>query len=146
MENVTGTGIKITLYSEPTLPQGITITTLPADTDPLDSPAAQIAEYQTGANGDLILYKHAVPIEVNFSTVPGSEEDKMLEILYDANRVAKNKMSYTDTITMVIQYPNDRTVVLTNGFLVRGTAIIGIAGDGKQKTRNWGCVFESKVA
>ena len=146
MQNVTATGTRITLYSQPTFPNGITLSTLPADTDPLDSPAVQLAEWQTGANGDLILYKHPVPIEVNFSTVAGSEEDKALEILFDANRVAKNKISYNDVITLVIQYPDGHSAVLSNGFLVRGTAVIGISGDGKLKTRQWSCVFESKVS
>ena len=146
MQNVTATGVKMTLQSIPTLPQGITISTLPAGVDPLDSPAAQIATWQTGPNGDLIIHKQPVPIEINFSTVAGSEEDRLLEILFDANRVAKNKLSYDDTITMVIQYPDGRTVTLSNGMLVRGTAVIGISGDGKLKERQWGCIFESKVA
>lgn len=146
MQNITATGTRITLYSIPTFPNGITITTLPAGTDPLDCPAVQLAEWQTGVNGDLILYKHPVPIEINFSTVAGSEEDKALEILFDANRVAKNKISYNDIITMVIQYPDNRSVVLSNGFLVRGTAVVGITGDGKLKERQWSCVFEAKVA
>ena len=146
IQNVTATGTKLTLYSDLTYPQGITIATLPAGTDPLDSPAMTFAEYQTGPNGDLIVYKHPVPIVINFSTVAGSAEDTAMRILFDANRVAKNKMSVNDMITLVIQYPNDKTVVLTGGFLVSGTPVMGVSGDGKLKDSQWSCVFESKVA
>ena len=146
MENITGVGTTVTIYAIPTYPNGITLSCWPADVDPLDSPAVQLAEWATGANGDMILYKHPVPIEINFSTVAGSEEDKAIEILFDANRVAKNKISYNDVITMVIQYPGGKSVTLTNGFLVRGTPVIGLAGDSHLKTRQWACVFESKVA
>ena len=130
----------------PTFPNGITLSSWPADTDPLDSPALQIAQWQMGPNGDMILYKNPAPIEISWNTVAGSEEDKALEILFDANRVAKNKISYNDVITLVIQYPDGKSIVLTNGFLVRGTPVIGITGDGKLKHRQWTCVFESKVS
>lgn len=146
MQNISATGTRATLYSVPTYPNGIELSSWPSDTDPLDSPALQIAEWTTGPNGDMILYKHPTPIEITWSTVAGSAEDKALEILFDANRVAKNKISYNDVITLVIQYPDGKSIVLTNGFLVRGTPVIGISGDGKLKTRQWSAVFESKVS
>lgn len=146
MINLTATGTRMTLRSTLTLPFGVTITTHAPDGDPLDSPAMQSADTKMGANGDLIVHKTPVPIEINLTTVPGSEEDKALEILFDANRVAKNKVSYNDIISLVIQYPNGKTVVLTNGVITRGTPIMGITGDGRLKTRQWTLVFESKVS
>ena len=146
MINLTATGTKLTLYSTLTLPYGVTITTYSPDGDPLDSPAMQAADTKMGANGDLIVHKMPSPMELNITTVPGSEEDKALEILFDANRVAKNKVSYNDVISLVIQYPDGKTVVLTNGVITRGTPITGITGDGRLKNRQWTLVFESKVS
>ena len=104
MENLTSTGTRITIYSVPTFPNGITISTFAADVDPLDSPAMQFAETQMGVNGDLIVYKHPVPIEVTFSTVAGSEEDRALEILFDANRVAYEIESIVNCLPNSIKY------------------------------------------
>ena len=146
MFNLTATGTRMTLYAIPTLPYGVPLNVYAPDGDPLDSPAMQMADTKVGANGDLIVYKTPVPIEINITTVPGSEEDKALEILFDANRVAKNKVSYNDVISLVVQYPNGKTVVLTNGVITRGTPIMGITGDGRLKTRQWTLVFESKVS
>lgn len=146
MQDVSASGIKITVVAIPTYPFGITITSFSDDADPLDIPELQNADFKMGLNGDLVLNRHPVPIEINISTIPGTPEAIALMNLFDANRVAKNKVSYQDHITLTVQYPDGTTKVLTNGAIVGGTPMIGVSADGRLKTLVFKFVFESKVS
>lgn len=145
-QDVSASGIKITVIAIPTYPFGITITSFSDDADPLDSPELNTAEFTMGLNGDLILNRHPTPIEVNLSVIPGTDEERALSNLLDANRVAKNKVSYQDHITLTVQYPDGLTKVLTNGAIVAGSVLTGVSSNGRLKTKAFKFVFESKVS
>ena len=145
IQDLSAIGTKFTIYCIPTFPQGITLTLLPGETDPLTSAEMQLATWKTGVNGDLILYRQASGFEITLGTIAGTEDDMAMEILFEANRIGKNKIAYHDTITLVAQYP-DMTRVLTNGAIVKGTPLINISADGQKKGRNWTFVFEGRVS
>lgn len=146
MQDVSASGIKITVIAIPTYPFGITISSFSDDTDPLDIPELQNAEATMGLNGDLIINRYPKPIEINISTIPGTPEAVALMNLLDANRVAKNKVAYQDHITLTVQYPDGTTKVLTNGAIVGGTVMSGVSSNGRLKTLVFKFVFESKVS
>lgn len=145
MEDVSGTGIEITVIAAPTFPTGIKVSAFADDADPLDSPELQIAEWGMGVNGDLVIWRTPKPIEVTLNVIPNTEEDKNLAILYDANRVAKGKSSVKDVITLIAKYPDGTTKMLTNGAIVSGMPLNSIASSGKTKSKPYKFVFENKA-
>jgi len=145
MEDVSGTGIEITVIAAPTFPTGIKVSAFADDADPLDSPELQIAEWGMGVNGDLVIWRTPKPIEVTLNVIPNTEEDKNLAILYDANRVAKGKASVKDVITLIAKYPDGTTKMLTNGAIVSGMPLNSIASSGKTKSKPYKFVFENKA-
>lgn len=145
MEDVSGTGIEITVIAAPTFPTGIKVSAFADDADPLDSPELQIAEWGMGVNGDLVIWRTPKPIEVTLNVIPNTEEDKNLAILYDANRVSKGKASVKDVITLIAKYPDGTTKMLTNGAIVSGMPLNSIASSGKTKSKPYKFVFENKA-
>lgn len=145
MEDVSGTGIEITVIAAPTFPTGIKVSAFADDADPLDIPELQIAEWGMGVNGDLVVWRTPKPIEVTLAVIPNTEEDKNLAILYDANRVAKGKASVKDVITLIAKYPDGTTKMLTNGAIVSGMPLNSIASSGKTKSKPYKFVFENKA-
>jgi len=145
MEDVSGTGVEITIISVPTFPAGIKVSAFADDADPLDSPELQIAEWGMGVNGDLVIWRTPKPIEFTLNVIPNTEEDKNLSILFDSNRVAKNKVSVKDVVTLIAKYPDGTTKMLTNGAIVSGMPLNSIASNGKTKSKPYKFVFENKA-
>lgn len=145
MQDTSGTGIEVNIIALPTFPAGLKVTQFSDDADPLDAGDIQTAEYGMGVNGDLVVWRTPKPIEATLSVIPNSDDDKNLMILFDANRVAKNKLSTKDLITMVIKYPDGETKMLTNGAIISGSPINSIGSNGKTKSKVYRFVFENKL-
>jgi hypothetical protein len=145
MQEVSGTGIRVKIIALPTFPVGIDCTAFADDADPLDTPEIQIAEWGMGVNGDMVIWRAPKPIEVMLNLIPNTEEDKNLAILFDSNRVAKNKVSTKDNITMVVTYPDGTVKTLTNGAIVQAMPLNSIASNAKTKSRPYRFVFENKL-
>jgi hypothetical protein len=145
MIDVSGTGLSIVIKASNTYPSGITCSAFSDDTDPLDFPELTITEYGMGLNGDLITWSSPQPLQFSLSVVPGTPEDEALEFLFEANRVAKNKRSAKDIITITAIYPNGQHKTLRNGRIISGLPGKGVASGGRIKTSTYGFVFENKV-
>lgn len=145
MQDVSGTGIEVTIIALPTFPQGIKATAFADDADPLDSPELQIAEWGMGVNGDLVIWRAPKPLEVTLNIIPNTDEDVNLGILFDANRVAKNKLSVKDLVTMIVKYPDGTVKTLSNGAIVQAMPLNGIASNAKIKSKPYKFVFENKI-
>lgn len=143
--NLSASGLRIEIVSLPTHPYGFTVTAYTDDADPFDVSQLSLADFKMGVNGDLILIHKPAGIELTINVIPGSDDDKALETLLDANRVAKNKVSYQDVITMTIVYPDGMTKVLNNGAIIGGTPLTGVSSQGKLKTKSYRFVFEGKI-
>lgn len=143
--NLSASGIRIELIAVPTLPYGVTITEFTDDADPLSAAQLQLGDFTVGINGDLILNHKPAGIQVDINVIPDSDADRALESLLDANRVAKNKVSYQDVITMTVVYPSGITKVLNNGAIVAGTPLTGVSSQGRLKTKTYSFVFEGKA-
>lgn len=144
IQNLSGSGFEIQLIALPTIPFGIKVKSFAGDADPLDIAQLTYADFTMGLNGDLILSKRPTPITISLRTIPGTDEDIAMERLFDANRVAANKVSYLDIITMTFLYPSGMRKVLTDGAIVGGTPIVGMNAQGMLKSNKWDFVFGGK--
>lgn len=145
MENISATGLEVAVKASRTFPAGFTVTAFADDSDPLDGPNVEIGDSAMGINGDLIVWNTPKPLEVTLNVLPGTEDDKNLETLADANRVAKGKSFARDAITMTFHYPvPNKRFTLINGYLKSAPAVYSAASAGRIKSRAYTFVFENK--
>lgn len=145
MTDISVTGLEVTIIAIPTFPAGLKVTQFADDADPIDAPAINIAEYGMGVNGDLTTWRSPKPIVVNLAVIPGTEDDQNLQILYDANTVAKKKLSVKDKIQMIVRYADGTVKTLTNGAIVSGVPLDSGTSGGRIKSKVYGFVFENKI-
>lgn len=145
MEEISVLGAKAWLTADKTFPAGFAITKFPADSDGIDIPEIQIGNAEMGVNGDLITYRTAVANTLTISVIPGSDEDKNLQILLDRNRVAKGRMYEQDNITLVVTLNNGTTHTFSNGIIMSGELGYSLTSQGKIRTKRYGFMFEQFV-
>lgn len=145
MQDISAVGTSVFIQCIPTYPAGFTITELAGNVNPLDSAVTQIADKEMGVNGDLVVWSTANSIDVTIRPIVNSEADKNLQILFDVNRVAKNKVSAQDIVTMVINYPDGTIRTLVNGKLLSGNAVASVESSGRLGTREYQFAFENKL-
>ncbi len=144
--DISGFGLQIRIVADVTFPSGITITQFADDADPFDLPSLQIRDKAMGLNGDLITWSTANPINITTNVVPGSDDDKNLAVLFEANRVGKGKNGARDVITMTGLYPDGSTITLTNGSITDGMPGSAASSAGRLKSKNYAFTFENKVS
>lgn len=145
MTDISGFGLQINVKASTTFPTGFVVSQFADDADPFDLPDMTIAESAMGMNGDLVTWNTANPITINLSVVPGSEDDKNLATLFEANRVGKGKQSAKDVITMTAVYADGKTLTLSQGVITNGNPGDSIASAGRKKSKTYGFVFENKA-
>ncbi|MGJ0509060.1 MAG: phage tail fiber protein [Methylocystis sp.] len=143
--DVSGFGAQVQIKASNTFPQGFVVSQFADDADPFDIPSVQIADKAMGLNGDLITWSKANPIMITINVVPGSEDDKNLAILLEANRVGKGKSGARDEITVVAVYPNEGTLTLSAGIITDGSPGNSIASAGRLKSKAYQFAFENKT-
>lgn len=145
MQNIYGTGTKVTIIAIPTFPAGITITTFPEDQDAVSIDNQDITEVAMGVNGDMVAWGRPTPINITLSVFPDSEDDKNLGILFDMNRIAKNKVSAQDKIIMTISCPGSDSKTFVNGVITGGPAGNSVSGNSRKQTKQYRFSFENKL-
>lgn len=143
MNDISGFGARVQVVASKTFPSGFTLTQFADDTDPFDSPSVKVRDTAMGLNGDLISWAKAAPLPVSLAVVPGSEDDRNLQSLFDANRVGKGKAGAGDVITVTVAYPDGRTKTFQQGVITDGPAGVGIASAGRLKTSTYQFAFEN---
>jgi hypothetical protein len=143
MQDISGFGARVQLVASNTFPAGVMLSQFADDVDPFDFPSMQIRDKGMGLNGDLIHWSKATPVPFAVAVVPGSEDDRNMQVLYDANRVGKGKQSAADRITITAIYPDGRTVTLSQGCITDGPAGLGVASAGRLKTATYQFAFEN---
>lgn len=144
-DDISGFGLQVRLIADKTFPTGITITQFADDGDPFDLPSIQIADTAMGLNGDHISWSKANPIKITLNVIPGSADDKNLQILFENNRVGKGKTGARDLLTASAVYPDQSTVTLLNGRITDGMPGNSVASAGRMKTKAYMFSFENKV-
>ena len=144
-QDISAIGIKFFLKASITFPIGFEITEFPSDQDPLDASQVAIGEYSMGVNGDMIMIRKAQGLEISFSLIPGTEADLAMQIIANANRVAKNKQSHSDVLTLSVMYPDGTVKVLTNGILLEAPFLTSVSSGGGFKMNTYRMAFEGMV-
>lgn len=146
MFNISGYGLTITMLASNTFPVGVLLTNWPDDQDPLSFPEVDIADGEVGVNGDLIVWSKGAKIPCTISCIPDSPTDLQLAVLFQANRVGKNKIGARDIIQMGVIQGNNNFGTFTNGIIVSGPPFNGVQSSGRMKTKSYGFIFESPYA
>lgn len=145
MEEISVLGAKAWLTADKTFPAGFAITKFPADSDGIDITEIQMGNAEIGVNGDMITWRTPVANTITISVIPGSDEDKNLQILLDRNRVAKGRMYEQDNITLVVTLNNGTTHTFSNGIITTGELGYSLTSQGKIRTKRYGFMFEQFV-
>lgn len=145
MEEISVLGTKAYLTADKTFPAGFEINKFPGDSDGIDVQESQIANTEMGVNGDLIGWRTATPQQLTLSVIPGSDEDKNLQILLDRNRATKGRTFEQDIITLVVTLANGTTHTFSNGLIISGELGYSITSQGKIRTKRYGFMFEQFV-
>lgn len=142
MINISGFGLGAQVTASRTFPNGFGITAWADDADPLDSPDLELADTGMGLNGDMVVWSRPTGIEVSINVIPGSEEDINLDVLAQANRVAKGKIGARDLIGMVFNYPDGKTAICSSGVIISAPMVAPVASAGRMKTHMYKFRFE----
>lgn len=141
--DVSGFGLRIRITASRTFPAGFTVTQFADDADPFDLPSIQIADKAMGLNGDLVTWSKANPILPTLNVIPGSEDDRNLAVLLEANRVGRGKSGARDVVTMTGTYPDGRSITLSQGVITDGMPGNSVASAGRLKSKSYAFAFES---
>lgn len=143
--DVSALGIKATLVAVPSYPTGFTMTQFADDGDSLNIPDMTIMQSGMGVNGDMVVWRTAVPCEVDINLIPGTDDCKNMENLFKLNMTQKNKISSKDVLTLTIEHPSGKIDVLTHGYIIGGKPAQDYSANGRAKTRTFRMVFENNV-
>lgn len=142
LEDISATGLSITIKASETFPNGFTFTDFADDADPFDLPSLVVAATAMNVNGDLITWSAPAPLMPTINAIPGSEGDNNLAILFEANRAAKGKRVARDIVTIVANYPDGSTATLSNGKLLSGFPGKSVASAGRMKSKAYAFAFQ----
>lgn len=142
MQDISATGLSLTIRASETFPSGFTFTEFADDADGFDLPAMDIASTAMNVNGDLVTWSSPQPITPTINAIPGSEGDENLAVLFEANRAARGKRVARDIITIVANYPDGSTVTLANGKMTNGFPGKSIASGGRMKSKAYVFAFQ----
>ena len=144
--DISGFGVEARIMASVTFPAGFSVTEFADDADPFDFGVLQIADSAMSLNGDLVTWSTANPIPLTINVIAGSDDDRNLAVLLEANRVGQGKTSARDEVTAVLTFPgpDGRSVTLTNGRAIDGMVANGVASAGRFKTKPYNFVFENK--
>lgn len=143
MSDISGFGLKVRVVASETFPSGFDVTQFADDADPFDLPSMQIRDKAMGLNGDLVTWSKANPIPATLALIPGSDDDKNMAVLFEANRVGKGKQGARDVITLTAIYPNGEVWTGSQGVITDGMPGRGVASAGRLKTNAYQFAFEN---
>ena len=144
--DVSSIGITAVLTASITYPNGITFTAFPEEGDIGAAGTNEIAGNASGVNGELIVYKTVNPIEVTLPLIPNTEEESLMDLLFEANRASKNRFPKKDIITLVLTNPVTGVAkTYKNGVIKSGTVAYQYGADGRIKNKTYTFVFEDAV-
>lgn len=149
MENISANGLTVILSAVPSFPM-LVLTQWADDTDPLDLPEIEITGAAMGVNGDLVTWSSPKPLELVLSVIPGTTDDKNLNILFNLNRAGKLKPSTNDIVNLTFIYAGTiagatRRVTLIGGRCSAYQPATGAASSGRKKSKTYKFIFENVV-
>ncbi len=141
MQNISGFGTSITLLAVQTFPLGFTLESFSDDTDPLTAKAVEPSGYELLYDGSLFPFTKASAIELSISVLADSEDDINLKILLQTRSIRSNLLPIEDFISLIISYPNNNRILLSNGTILNGQLVDSISNVGKKRSNTFNFVF-----
>ncbi len=146
MQDSSAIGVSCRLVASVTFPSGISFTAFPDGADLGPSGDTEIVGNASGINGDLIVWSTVSGLEVQVPLIPNTEEEALMDSLFQANRASKNRFPKKDVITLVVTNPITGVAkTYINGAVKRGAVGYTYGGDGRIKTKTYGFVFEDAI-
>lgn len=142
MQDISAFGIRVRVVASTTYPAGFDVTQFADDGDSLDVPSQQLMDKAMGVNGDLIVWSKANPLNLTLNVIPNGDDDKNLQVLAEANRVGRGKLSARDTVTLVAMYPDGSSATWSNGAITDAMPGNSLASSGRIKTKPYVFAFE----
>lgn len=133
--NISGNGTIINLVASFTFPAGIVLTAFADDADPIDLPTVQMGDAAKGLNADMVAWSTPNVIPATINIIPGSPDDRLLNILLQANTPGKFKFNSRDRISAAIYYPNGSFSFLSDGIITSGMVANSVASSARLKTK-----------
>lgn len=143
MSDISAIGIALRCVASNSFPSGFTITEFADDADPFDLPAIDIASVGMNVNGHMVSFSAPTPITITVSVIPGSEADRNLAVIFEANRAGKNKRHAGDVITLVGTYPDGASLTLSEGKMTNGMPGNSPASAGRIKSKAYTFAFQN---
>ena len=144
MVNATGSGLVVSLTASTSFPNGISLTAFADDKDPFKIGELTVNEFAMGMNGDTVAFGKASGIPLSMALIENTDDDKKMQMILDANRIAKNKNSVQDVIEITQILPDGSKTTYKDGVLLTGTPGISITQNGRRETHNYTFMFGNK--
>lgn len=141
-QDISGFGLRITIAASNTFPSGFSVTQFADDGDPLDMPSLQLADKAMGLNGNMATWSKANPIPMTINVMPGTDDDRNLQVLASANRAAAGRRPARDLITATVVYPDGTTFRLMRGKITDSPFGNSVASAGRFKSKPYVFAFE----
>lgn len=142
MDDISASGVSLQIVADKTFPNGFTFTDFADDADGFDTPALDIASTAMNINGNLVTWSSPQPLLPVINAIPGSEGDRNLQILYEANRAANGKTVARDIITIVATWADGSTTTYSNGKLTNGMPGKSFSSAGRMKSKPYTFAFQ----
>ena len=146
MADISGYGLSVRIVASNSFPAGFEITQFADDADPLDLEEIEISGSAMGLNGDLVTWVTPNPLPMKVNVITGSEDDRNLQVLFEANRAGRNKNSAKDQITAVVSYPDGAVTTLTGGVCKQFLPSRAVSSESRLKSNPYTFAFENRVA
>ena len=144
MSDISAFGVELRITASNSLPEGITITAFADDADAAAATDQVVAETAMNVNGILVSWSKANPLNFGINLIPGSDEDLVLQAVFEANRPAAGKKSARDIITAVWSYPDGTTATYSKGKLTSGPSANGISNSGRMASHLYNFSFQDR--
>lgn len=143
MINISGFGTGVYVVALETFPQGFALSQFADDEDPISAENLDAIGYEMMYDGSLFAFDKASPIIVDVAVIPGSEDDANLKVLLQTKKGGQNLLPIGDVTSMVINYPGNGFVTLSNGTIVNGPIVDSIQASGRKKSNVYRFAFGS---
>ena len=143
MQNISGFGTKVTVVALQSFPYGFTIKEFADDEDPITFEEVEPVGYEILLDGSLFAFDKGAAVLVSVAVIPGSEDDINLKMLLQSRKGSSSFIPLPDITSMVIQYPQNGLVALSNGSILSGPLGDSIVSSGRLKGNIYKFVFGS---
>lgn len=141
MLNISGVGTSVMIIALQSFPMGFNITQFADEEDPISVEPVEPVGYEMLYDGGMVSYDKASPVVVSIAVPPNTDDDINLKVLLQSRKGGLRLLPISDITTMIISYPDNDRVVLTNGTILSGPLADSIASSGRKKSNVYKFVF-----